>query len=159
MLQSIVQSLRFVEALAPITPSGSTPDFINMGHYQRCLIVIQVDNASNVTGSAITLVQATTVSGGSAKTLAFTKMYANTDTAAGDTPTETAVTNNTFTTDTTNNKNLMYLIEVDSANLDQDNNFKYLRLGTGNAANTIVSACYVLEGRFTTIENMPSAIV
>lgn len=158
MLRSLVNSLKVNEALAPITPSSSTPDYINMGLYQRALIVITVDNATTVTGSAITLVQATSAAGASAKAVAFTKMWANIDTGAGDTLTETTVTSNTFTTDTTNNKNLQYLIEVDASDLDQENGFKFLRLGTGNAANCVLAAVYILEGRYTTIANMPSAI-
>lgn len=134
-----------VTGLAPITPSSSTPDYVSLKGVIKFTAVILCDNATTVTGSAITLKQASDVAATGEKALAFTKMWANTDTAAGDTLTETAVTSNTFTTSTTNAKNLIYVIEVDPAELDVDNSFDCIRVGTGDAANTVVSVLYILE--------------
>lgn len=137
------------EGLAPITPSSSTPLYVSMKNHKKLTVIISCDNATTVTGSAITLKQATAIAGTSEKALSFSKMWANTDTAAGSTLTETTVTSDTFTTNTTNAKNLLYVIEVDATDLDMDNNFDCVRAGTGNAANTIICVLYYLhEPRF-----------
>lgn len=132
-----------VTGLAPITPSSSTPDYVSLKGVIKFTAVILVDNGTTVTGSAITVSEATAVAGTGAQTLTLTKMWANTDTAAGDTLTETAVTSNTFTTDTTNAKNLIYVIEVDPAELSDG--YDCVAITTGNGANMVLSVLYILE--------------
>ena len=56
-----IDKVKFVEGLAPQTPSSSTPDYVSLKHYKHLTIVIQAKNATTVTGSAITLKQATDV--------------------------------------------------------------------------------------------------
>ncbi len=141
----LVDSAKVVTGLAPITPSTSTPDFVSMKNWGHLTAIICVDNGNTVTGSAITLKQDVVVAGSSEKALAFSKVWANVDTGASDALVETAVTSNTFTTNTTNAKNLLYVIEVDAADLDVTNGFDCVRVGTGDAANTVLSVVYVLS--------------
>jgi 3-deoxy-D-manno-octulosonate 8-phosphate phosphatase KdsC-like HAD superfamily phosphatase len=141
----LVDSAKVVTGLAPITPSTSTPDYVSLKNYGHFTAIITVDNATTVTGSAITLKQCTVVAGTDEKALAFTKVWANVDTAASDALVETAVVSSTFTTDSTNNKNLMYVIEVDAAELDVSNGFDCIRVGTGDATAAVVSVVYVLS--------------
>lgn len=145
LLRSIDQG-KWVTGLAPTTPSSSTPDYVSMKGYQKLTALIIVDNASTVTGSAITLKQATDVSGTDEKALSFDTVFADEDTAAGDTMVKTTVGSNTFTTDDTNGKNLLYAIEVDADDLDQDNDFDCVRLGTGDGTNMVLAALYWLHG-------------
>lgn len=138
----VVMGSPIIGALA--TTNGDC-DYVSLKSFKRCTIVLAVDNAATVTGGAITLKQATAVAGTSEKALAFTAMYANTDTGAGDTLTETAVTNNTFTTDTTDNKNLLYVIEVDAADLDVANGFDCIRVDSLLMANAVGAVMYLLH--------------
>lgn len=140
----LVEQAKIVTGLAPITPSTSTPDYVSLKNYERLTAVIIVDNGSTVTGSAITLKQAKTVGASGETPLAFDTVYANIDTGAGDTLTATAVSNNTFTTDTTNAKNLLYVIEVKAEDLDVNNGFDCVRVGTGDGANMVLSVLYIL---------------
>lgn len=144
MTPRFVDTIKVVQGLAPITPSSSTPDYVSLKNYDRMVVVISVDNATTVTGSAITLKQASDVAGTGEKALSFSTMYANTDTGASDTLVETAVASDTFTTDATNNKNLLYVIEINSASLDRANNFDCVRAGTGNATSAVLSVNYFL---------------
>jgi hypothetical protein len=121
-------------------------DYVSMKGYERCTIVIAVDNASTVTGGAVTLKQATAVAGTGEKALAFDTVFANTDTGAGDTLTETAVTSNTFTTATTDNKNLLYVIELNAADLDVTNGFDCVRVDVLSMANAVGFVQYILHG-------------
>jgi hypothetical protein len=137
---------KIVTGLAPIAPSSSTPDYVSLKGYHRACVVILQDNGTAPTGSAITLKQATAVAGTGEKALSFSKVYVNTDTAAagGDALTETTVTNDTFTTDNTADKNAIYVIEVDEQDLDIDSDFDCIRVGTANATNSVLSVLYVL---------------
>lgn len=121
-------------------------DYVSLKNFDRCTIVIAVDNATTVTGGAITLKQATAVAGTSEKALAFSTMYANTDVAASDTLTATAVTSDTFTTSTTDNKNLLYVIEVKASDLDIANGFDCLRVDVLSMANAVGFVQYILHG-------------
>lgn len=140
----LVEQSKIVTGLAPITPSTSTPDYVSMKNYNRLTAIIIVDNGATVTGSAITLKQATAVAATGEKALSFSTVYANTDTGASDALVSTAVTSDTFTTDTTNAKNLLYVIEVDENDLDLANGFDCVRVGTANAANMVLSVVYIL---------------
>ena len=150
------EQAKIVTGLAPITPSTTTPDFVSLKNAGRMAIIILANNATTVTGSAITLKQATVVAGTDEKALAFTKMFANLDTDATDTLVETTVAANTFTTLTTDNKNMMYIIEVDEHDLDVDNGFCCVRVGTADAVATVLSVLYVL---YPYDSALPSAIL
>lgn len=142
-IAKIVQGAPIIGALA--TTNGDC-DYVSLKNFDRCTIVISVDNATTVTGAAITLKQATAVAGTSEKALAFDTVYANIDAAAGDTLTETAVTSDTFTTDTTDNKNLMYVIEVKAEDLDVANGFDCLRVDALLMANAVGNVLYIMHG-------------
>jgi hypothetical protein len=143
---TLVEQTKFVEGLFAAVPSTSTPDYVSLRNYPRVTIVIQVKNATTVTGSAITVKQATAVAGTSEKAVSFTKAYRNIDTGAagGDALAEFAVTSDTFTTDSTNSKNLMYVIEVTQDMLDVAGGFDCIRAGTGDATAATVHVLYIL---------------
>jgi nicotinic acid phosphoribosyltransferase len=105
-----------------------------------------VDNATTVTGGAITLLQAQDVAATGAKALAMTRMWANADTGASDTLVATTVTSNTFTTSTTNDKNLLYVIEVLASDLDVANGFDCVRVDSASMANAVGAVIYILDG-------------
>ena len=121
-------------------------DYVSLKNYERLTFFIAVDNANTVTSGAVTLKHASDVSGTSEKALGFDKMFANTDAAAGDTLTETAVASNTFTTSTTDNKNLLYVIEVDESDLDVANGFDCVRVDVLSMANAVGFVQYILHG-------------
>jgi len=139
----IVYGSPIIGALA--TTNGDC-DYVSLKNFDRCTIVIAVDNATTVTGGAITLKQATAVAGTGEKALSFAKMWANTDVAAADTLTETAVTSDTFTTATTDNKNLLYVIEVKASDLDVANGFDCLRVDSLLMTNAVGFVQYILHG-------------
>ncbi len=140
------EQVTFVEGLGSVVPSSSTPDYVSLKNFERLAIVILVKNATTVTGSAITLKQATSVAGGSEKPLAFAKAYRNVDTAAADALAEFAVSSDTFTTQAVNSKNAMYVIEVKAEDLDVNGGFDCVRLGTGDGVATTLTVLYALFG-------------
>lgn len=144
--------VKFVMGCAPaaLATTAGDGDYVSLKNYTKLTIVISVLNATTVTGGAVTLLQADTVAAGNAKALAFTKAWRNIDCAAGEALSEFAVTSNTFTTDATNSKQLMYVIEVDAEMLDRANGFDCVRLDVASMANAVGSALYILSGaRYT----------
>jgi hypothetical protein len=142
----LVHKFKLLNAYGPAVPSSAAPQYVSLKNYGHLTIILNVLNATTVTGSAVTLNQATAVAGTSAKALGFARMWANTDAAAGDTLTETAVTSNTFTTLTTNSKRAQYVIEVDAESLDLDNGFDCVQVALANATAATITATYVLSG-------------
>lgn len=144
----MVDRCKFVMGCAPaaLATTAGDGDYVSMKNFSHLTIVISVLNGAIITAGDVTLLQATKVDGTGAKALAFTKMWANTDCAAADTLTETAVTSNTFATDTTNSKQLMYVIEVPATSLDINNNFDCVRIDVANSANSVGSVLYILHG-------------
>jgi len=149
----LLEQAKIVWGMGPKVPSTTTPDMVSLKNYNRCCIIITGLNTTTVTGSAITLNQATAVANTSGKALAFDKVWANLDVTATDTLVETAVTSNTFTTAATNSINFMYVIEVTEEMLDVAGGFDCINVLTGNATNATLSVTYVLfpakEGKAT----------
>ena len=127
-----------------LTSTLGDTTYVSMKGYRRAQIIISIADGTTVTGSTITLQQAKTVAAGSEKPLAFTRMLANVDYGASKTMTETAVTNNTFTTQTVNSKDSLYIIDIDSDDLDVANGFDCFRVdGTGHAATSSRGVCVI----------------
>lgn len=131
-----------------LTSTLGDTTYVSMKGYRKLQIVIAIADGTTVTGSTITLKQATAIAGTNEKALAFTRMLANVDYAAAKTMVETAVVASTFTTQVVNSKDSLYIIEVDAADLDVANGFDCVRVdGTGHAA-TASRGCVVLYTLF-----------
>lgn len=143
---NLSEQVKVVEGLIPTVPSTSTPDYVSLKNFERVMILIIVKNATTVTGSAITLKQATNVAASGEKALAFTNYWSNIDTATADVLAAQTAVSNTFTTNNTNSKNLMYIIEVKAEDLDVNNGFDCIRAGTGDATAATVGVYYFLYG-------------
>lgn len=154
------EQAKIVVGLSPLAPSTSVPDYVSLKGYERCSIIIMVNNGTTVTGSAITVKQASAVANTGEKALAFSNVAANLDIAATDTLVDTAVTSNTFTTLTTNDKDALYVVDVKASDLDVAGGFDCIRAGTADAANTVVGVLYVLyPAKYAKNQPVPSAIL
>jgi hypothetical protein len=130
-----------------LTTTVGDTDYVSMKGYERLTILVAILNATTVTGTTITLKQATAVAGTGEKALAFSTVYSNVDVAAGEALTATAVTSNTFTTDTTNSKSLLYVIEVSASDLDVTNGFDCVRLDGTGAVASLGTVIYLMRGQ------------
>jgi hypothetical protein len=154
----LFEQAKIVWGMGPKAPSSTTPDMVSLKNYSRCCVLINGLNGTTVTGSAITLNQATAVANTAGKALAFDKVWANLDTTATDTLVETAVTSNTFTTDATNSISYMYVIDVTQDMLDVANGFDCFNVLTANATNAVLSVTYILFPAKYAKANPPTAI-
>jgi hypothetical protein len=157
----LIEQAKGVMVLAPVAPSTTTPDYVSMKNCNRLCLLINVLNGTTVTGSAISLTQATDVSNTAGKTLAFTKAFAALNTGAGgntDVLTEFAVSSNTFTTNTTNALHHLYAIEVNESDLDVANGFDCVRVNTGNSVNATLSIVGILYPARYGKTSLPSSV-
>jgi hypothetical protein len=137
-------------AIGALTTTVGDTTYVSLKGYRRATVIIDVTNATTVTGGTVTLKQATAVAGTGEKALAFTRMLSNIDVGASQAMTETAVVSNTFTTDSTNSKRLKYVIEVDSEQLDVAGGFDCFRVDSTGMANATGMVSYILWGtRYT----------
>lgn len=157
----LIEQAKIVHAAGPIAPSTTTPDFVTMKGAHRACILIPVRNTTTVTGSAISITQATDVSNTSGKTLAFSTAYRVLNTGAGgnsDVLASFSVSSNTFTTDSTNSQEHLYVIELTEADLDVTNGFDCFRVNTGNSTNATLSVDVLLYPQKFAKTSLPSAI-
>lgn len=141
---------------ALLASTAGDGDYVSLKGYKNCTIVLSILNATTVTGGAVTLLQATSVAGGSAKALSFSTALRNIDCAASDALAAFAVSSDTFTTDATNSKQLLYVIDVDASSLDQANGFDCIRIDVASSAASVGCVLYILHPmRYSTA---PSAI-
>lgn len=152
------EQAKIVWGMGPKVPSTTTPDYVSLKGYSRACVIIQGLNTTTVTGSAITLKQATTVAAGGEAALAFDTAYRNLDVTASDTLSSFTVSSNTFTTASTNSINFMYVIDVRPEMLDIANGFDCFRLGTGDATNATLSVTYILYPAKYAKSTPPAAI-
>lgn len=135
----LVERLDVENAIRPqnITGAGADGDWIKFTG-QRVLIELHTGAWAGGT-SAVTLQQATSAAGAGAKALGMTRMWKKTTGLFA----ETAVASDTFDLDTAN---AVYLIEVDAAELDVDNDFAYLRVRAASpgANDDFLQGAYVI---------------
>jgi hypothetical protein len=139
----MVEGLDVIVAFAPGTPSSANPAYVSFRDYHRISVVIVGDNATTVTGSAVSLKQATDTSGTGEKTLSFSSVHRNIDTAAGTSLTKATVSSDTFTTTAVDNKNSVYVIDVRPDMLDIANGFDCVAVDLGNTTAQAVAALYL----------------
>lgn len=146
---TLADSLDIVPAFTAAVPSSASPKYISLKNVDFLEIVIRVTNATTVTGSAITINQATAVAGTGAKALSFVDYYQNIDTDASSVNTRQVAASNTFTTNNTNSKNLLYRIPIRPSMLDVNNGYDCIQVGLGNATAATVSVWYNVVQKYT----------
>lgn len=150
MQRQFLDEFKVVMGCAPaaLASTAGDGDYVSLKNFKRLTVVISILNATTVTGGVVTLKQASAVAGTGEKALAFSKAWRNIDTAAADTLAEFAVSSDTFTTDTTNSKQLLYVIEIDPSSLDNANGFDCVRVDVASMANAVGTVLYFLEGKY-----------
>jgi hypothetical protein len=128
-------------SLTALTGAAGDAEYLSLATYHRVTVILQVLNATTVTGGTITLKQATSIAGAGEKALVFTRMLVNLDIGASQTMVDTAVTSSTFITDATNSKRLCYVIEIDADTLDSG--FNCFRVDSAGMANAIGVVSYL----------------
>lgn len=131
-------------AAVPATGSGLATRGVCLRGYDRAAAILSVHNATSVTGSAISLEQATAVDFSTKKALGFDLAARVLDFSASGLPEEFAVASDTFTTPTTDNAELLYMVDITPNMLDVAGGYDCARLIMANAAAATCSLHYLL---------------
>jgi hypothetical protein len=137
-----------VPLYGPTVPATAAPKYISLKDAEAVEILVFVLNGSTVTGSAVTLNQATAVAGTSAKALGFTRYYTQADPANSSTWTNSTAVSNTFTTPTNNSLQIAYRIPIDPSSLDVANSFDCVSIALANATNATIVAVAQIRPKF-----------
>jgi|2_EtaG_2_1085320.scaffolds.fasta_scaffold00208_26 hypothetical protein len=148
MSKQLIDITKIVTAFGPVdVDSVPTEDWVSLKNADRITIVLMAGVLAGGAGSAVTLLQATTVAGGSSKALAFDTVYQKEGTlTTSSTLAKTDVTSDTFTMGTSAS---IYVIEINASQLDIANGFDCIRVDVAASAGSnafIVSGLYVLGG-------------
>lgn len=158
-MQNLIRNVHPVVASFPQAATSIAGDYISLKNYAGVTIVIMVDVASGTDDGAVTLTQATSVAGGSAKSLGFDYVWKNEDTETADALTKTAVTSDTFNAGGVT-KSCLYVIEVKAEDLDVDNGFDCLRVNLATVTSGNSAILYLLHTpRYISEDGGKSAIV
>ena len=148
-----VETTKYVIAFDPVDISGSAQagDWICLRDYTHVVVLIEV--GAGATAAAVTLDQATSSTGAGSKTLGLSEYWLG---GATDALTKTTVTSDTFNITTASR---LHVIEVDAADLDQDNDFDWMQIDVAaSTASKIVGATYILMGCRYKDTSPPTAI-
>ena len=158
-MQNLIRNVHPVVASFPQAATSIAGDYISLKNFAGVTIVIMLDVTTGTDDGAVTLTQATTVAGGSAKALSFDYQWANVDTETADALTKTAVTSDTFNAGGVT-KSCLYVIEVKAEDLDVDNGFDCLRVNLATVTNGNSAILYLLHTpRYISEDGAKSAII
>lgn len=142
----LVENGKVVVGAVPVDTTGAAVagDYVSLNGYTHLTIIIAQGAWAGGT-PAVTLKQATDVSGTGEKALSFSSYWAGTA-LTDDNYTKTAVTSDTYNITAT--ANTVNIIEVDASSLDVDGGFDCVRVGiaTPGANADLICVVYVLTG-------------
>ncbi len=142
----LVDKKKLVVALHATVPSSTVPKWVSLKGYNHVTAIVSYKNgASGITPVVITLQQATAVAGTGAKALPFTTVFTTIGDAASAVLTSAPVTANAITIDATPSTNGVYIIEIDSWQLDVANKFNSFQVATANGVAQTLEITYVLD--------------
>jgi len=144
------ESARFIQASPP---NGDLTGalWVSLKNYQRVCVIIDAAAVGGLTGGVVTLNQAKTVAGGSAKAAPIASVQVSNDvtnaqTEAGQALVDTPVVNNTFTVTGGAGKKARYIFEIDVGALDINNGFDCVRVVSTALGGGSGSIDYIVYG-------------
>ena len=143
-MRQLMQNAQIISALSNTAVSTVTPTVVSLKNYQHVTAIIHLKTSTGSAAAAITLKQGTAVAA-AATALGFKYVWKNTDCAAGETLTKTAVTSDTFNSAGVAGKRELYVIEVDTDTLDTDNGYDCFRVALADMAATVATVTYILS--------------
>jgi hypothetical protein len=162
------EGFQLVAAWDPVdvNSTAQTGDIVSLENYQRCAVVVHAKAGSATTGDiTLTIVQCTDVSNSlaDAKALNFTRIDVKqgADSAAiGQFTATTQTAANTYTSATSGEADLIWVVDFGADELDIANDFDCIRASLGATSSAKVVGCmYVLYGAKYGTDPLPSAIV
>lgn len=165
MVDELLKELQIVEIIDHadhngVAIDGSTyllGDAWSMKNFKHAMIII---TTGSMTGTpAVTIKESTSAGLGGEQAFSFDTVYINTAYGSQNSYTETVVVSNTFELSATNYST--YIVHIDAAEMDADDDYDWLRVDVATDANTnFFGAKVILSGAKYKAKagDMPSAI-
>lgn len=164
MSQKFFQEANIAAGFVPVDmqTAANDGDWINLASYGRCVAVLYKAAGTAGQDPVFTLEQATTAAGGSSKALTFTTIYSKvgTLTAIADWTKTTQTAAGTYTDTVSAEAQAIIAVEINAADLDVDNGFKFMRITIPDTGGNAQLGCafYILLDPRDGGTSMPSAI-
>lgn len=158
------ESIRIVTGRAG-TVTAAASDYVSLKNHSGITIVVIGANDATAVATTCTIQQATTVAGGSVKLIDGTQLGVNgvqqVDTATSDALSALTISSiGAWTTDDTDSKNFIYIVDISVEALDVAGGFDVVRLlqASGDAVQSVL---YLLwNTRYTAVAaDQPSSII
>lgn len=150
MNHHFLENNTIIHAFGPAAPSSSTVQRFSMKMHERASVIIASQKSAG-NGIAVALKQCKEVDDNpvTEKVLEMTKAYRSlavgTQAAPVNSWAEFTVSNNTFTTSTTNSVRDVYMIDIKREDLDIDNDFDVVEVEIGDAASNVTAVIVLLH--------------
>lgn len=129
----LLEQLQIAEGFPPVDlqTGANNGDYVNMANYNRLLILFASGLGTAGDDPTLTVQQATSAAGGSAKALNFTTLYkkqaATSLASTGQWTKVTQAAANTYTNDTSAEQAVLWAVEFKAEELDVNNGFCFVR--------------------------------
>ena len=164
MTQRFFETANLVSGFVPVDlqTGANTGDWVGLGDYQRCVVVLHKGAGTAGDDPAFVLKQATDNSGTGSKDLDFTVIYSKVGTQTGianfTRSTQTAAA--TYTDATSAESEGIISVEVSAEDLDVDNDFTHIQLSVADIGSNAQLGCgfYLMLDPRHASQTPPSAI-
>ncbi len=161
----LFDNAQLVSGFVPVDLSdgANTGDYVSLKNYSRCAIVLFKAVGTAGDDPTLTVVQATDVSGTSAKAVNFTAIKVKQGASLAAIGTFTNATQsaaNTYTSTTSAEEQAIWVVEIDASDLDVDGGFDCIMASVADIGTNAQIGCmfYILDGPRYAGATMPSAI-
>ena len=161
-MSGLVEKTKIVSGGNGLANSGGVAgDRVSMKGYHHLTVIVDMAPASGSDTAAITLKQSKTVddSPSTEKALAFTYAWKNADVSASDALVKTTYSSSITTSNAA--KHEMYVLEIEAAMLDTNNDFDCVRVDVTDPGSVSTPTCvtYILSEPRYASQLPPSAII
>jgi len=147
----LLERLQIAAGFLPVdlqtaTTGLRTGDWVSMRHYGQILILLFKDQGTAGDDVTLTIQQATSASGGSAKGLDFTTLHSKLATdlfTVGQWTKNTQSAGSTFTSDDSGENELMWAVEFDASELDVAGGFTFVRGSVNDVGTNAQLGCMI----------------
>lgn len=162
----ICEKMQIQPAVMPgnMASAALTGDWVSLANYRRCAIVFVKSVGAASQDPILTVQQAKTASGGTAKNLdAITRIdikQASALTAVGQFTTVTQVAGHSYTSDTGGEDQALWVIDIDADELDTENGYTFVNasLNDPGTSSQLAAVLYLLHDPRYESSQLPSAI-
>lgn len=154
-----IQNDKVIDAIQFTTLAGAATRRVSLKNYTRLSCIMHVFNGGGNVAGDLFAYQAKDIAGTDEKSLSMTSVWGTIDTDTNDDVIQVDASSGSFTTPAPDLIKSIYVIDIDSSQLDTSNGFDCVRFGGGVLGNCRINVSYVMSGARYPQKVPPSVIV